>query len=178
MNTHTLLQTLDKQVSDLAGSLEPLADRPVAQSRFDRQLFTSYGTRMHDYLCEIQRNLQHLHRFVAEQRVERVAFMAQKLVEQIAALQREVATQRLRRQERPRAEAPADLYHKLAEHQDYERRLQAMIQDRESLLSRQTRLDEQRRLQQELAALEGRLTRCRGALLRIERQIERLEQGF
>ncbi|OQV65846.1 hypothetical protein AK51_15585 [Serratia nematodiphila DZ0503SBS1] len=53
-----------------------------------------------------------------------------------------------------------------------------MIQDRESLLGRQTTLAAQQKLQHELAALEGRLMRCRQALARIERNIERKENGF
>lgn len=97
---------------------------------------------------------------------------------QIAALQRELATQALRRKNQPKEAPEADLYHKLAEHQDYERRLIGMIQDRESLLGRQTTLAAQQKLQHELAALEGRLMRCRQALARIERNIERKENGF
>ncbi|MBI0221119.1 primosomal replication protein, partial [Yersinia pestis subsp. pestis] len=69
-------------------------------------------------------------------------------------------------------------YHKLAEHQDYERRILAMIQDRESQLGRQSLLVEQQKIQKELAALEGRLMRCRQALIRIERSIEKKENGF
>lgn len=53
-----------------------------------------------------------------------------------------------------------------------------MIQDRESLLGAQSTLAAQRKLQQEVAALEGRLMRCRQALARIERGIERKENGF
>ena len=90
-----------------------------------------------------------------------MAFLAEKLVAQIAALQRELATRALRRKNQPKEAPEADLYHKLAEHQDYERRLIGMIQDRESLLGRQTTLAAQQKLQHELAALEGRLMRCR-----------------
>lgn len=53
-----------------------------------------------------------------------------------------------------------------------------MIQDRESQLGRQSLLVEQQKIQKELAALEGRLMRCRQALIRIERSIEKKENGF
>ncbi|MEE3660651.1 primosomal replication protein [Brenneria sp. g21c3] len=178
MNTHKLLLALEQQIDSLAKEIEPLADKPVAQSRFDRQLFSSYGTRLKDYFNEVTLNLQSIRQLVSEQRTDRVAFMAEKLVRQITALQRELATQSLRRQEPASASAPQDLYHKLAEHQDYERRLLSMIHDRESLLNDQTKFSEQQRLQKELAALEGRLARCRQALTRLERAIERREQGF
>ncbi|KHT19806.1 primosomal replication protein PriC [Pectobacterium brasiliense] len=178
MNTHRLLQALEQQINTLAKELEPLADKAVPQSRFDRQLFSSYGTRLRDYRAEVEQNLHAIKQLVAEQRTDRVAFLAEKLVSQIAALQRELATQSLRRQEQNTAPQPEDVYHKLAEHQDYERRLVSMIQDRESLLITQTLFSEQQRLQKELAALEGRLSRCRQALSRLERQIERREQGL
>ncbi|MBJ7221792.1 MULTISPECIES: primosomal replication protein PriC [unclassified Brenneria] len=178
MNTHKLLLALEQQIDTLAKAIEPLADKPVPRSRFDRQLFSSYGTRLKDYFNEVNQNLHAIRQLVAEQRSDRVAFMAEKLVRQITALQRELATQPLRRQELAAETLPQDLYHKLAEHQDYERRLLSMIQDRESLLNVQTNFSEQQRLQKELAALEGRLSRCRQALTRLERLIERREQGL
>ncbi|MCG8707092.1 primosomal replication protein [Brenneria sp. 4F2] len=178
MNTHKLLLALEQQIASLARAIEPLADKPVSQSRFDRQLFSCYGTRLKDYFNEVTQNLQSIRQLVAEQRADRVAFMAEKLVRQITALQRELATQSLRRQEQTAEKTPQDLYQKLAEHQDYERRLLSMIHDRESLLNNGAPFSEQQRLQQELAALEGRLARCRQALTRLERAIERREQGF
>lgn len=179
MNHHHFLQALEHQLVLLAQAVAPLADRPLAYSRFDRQLFQSYGTRLRDYLSEVEQNFQSLCHLVAENRTERVAFMTEKLVAQIGALQRELSTQALRRQEEKTSVAIAsDLYQKLAEHQDYERRLNLMIQDRESQLNRATTLSAQQQLQREVAALEGRLARCRQALARLERQVERREQGL
>ncbi|WP_304165493.1 primosomal replication protein [Lonsdalea britannica] len=176
MSTSTLLQALDHQIASLAEQIAPVIGMTTARSRFDRQLFGCYGTRFGDYLAEVKQNHQHLQQYVAENRTDRVAFMAEKLLAQITALQRELGTWKMRQQS-PAAPPPPDLYHKLAEHQGYERRLIAMIQDRESLLLKQTAFEEQQRLQKELAALEGRLARCRQALTRLERQIERREQG-
>ncbi|NPE59991.1 primosomal replication protein [Dickeya dadantii] len=177
METQALLAVLERQIDTLARDVEPIAARQAPRSRFDRQLFSCYGTRLGDYLDEIRHNYQHLQQYVQEQRLDRVAFMAEKLLAQITALQRELATQPLREQE-PATPEPQDRYQKLAEYQGYERRLLAMIQDRESMLATQSQLSEQQRLQRELAALEGRLARCRQALSRLERQIERQEQGF
>ncbi|GAB7214866.1 primosomal replication protein PriC [Dickeya zeae] len=183
MDTQALLAVLTRQIDTLAQDVEPIAARQAPRSRFDRQLFSCYGTRLGDYLDEIRLNYQHLQQYVQEQRQDRVAFMAEKLLTQMTALQRELATQPLREHE-PTTPAPQDRYQKLAEYQGYERRLLAMIQDRESLLATQSTLNEQytlneqQRLQRELAALEGRLTRCRQALSKLERQIERQEQGY
>ena len=115
---------------------------------------------------------------VAENRTQQVAFLAEKLVAQISALQRELATQKLRKTNPEPKYNKLDPYHKLAEHQDYERRILAMIQDRESQLGKQNLLTEQQKIQKELAALEGRLMRCRQALIKIERSIEKKESGF
>lgn len=178
MSTHRLLQVLEQQIAALAAEVTPRGDAPIPQARFDTALFSNRGTRLRDYLAEVQRNFAQLQTAANDSRTSQVAFLAEKLVAQITALQRELATQALRRKNQPKEVAAVDSYHKLAEHQDYERRLMSMIQDWESLLGRQTTFAAQQKLQHELAALEGRLVRCRQALARIERNIERKENGF
>jgi len=178
VSTHRLLQVLEQQIAALAAEVTPRGDAPIPQARFDAALFSNRGTRLRDYLAEVQRNFAQLQTAANDSRISQVAFLAEKLVAQITALQRELATQALRRKNQPKEVVAVDLYHKLAEHQDYERRLMSMIQDRESLLGRQTTFAAQQKLQHELAALEGRLVRCRQALTRIERSIERKENGF
>jgi len=169
---------LEQQIAALAAEVTPRGDAPIPQARFDAALFSNRGTRLRDYLAEVQRNFAQLQTAANDSRISQVALLAEKLVAQITALQRELATQALRRKNQPKEVVAVDLYHKLAEHQDYERRLMSMIQDRESLLGRQTTFAAQQKLQHELAALEGRLVRCRQALTRIERSIERKENGF
>ena len=178
MSTHRLLQVLEQQIAALAAEVTPRGDAPIPQARFDAALFSNRGTRLRDYLAEVQRNFAQLQTAANDNRTNQVAFLAEKLVAQITALQRELATQALRRKNQPKEVVAVDLYHKLAEHQDYERRLMSMIQDRESVLGKQTTFAAQQKLQHELAALEGRLVRCRQALARIERSIERKENGF
>lgn len=51
-----------------------------------------------------------------------------------------------------------DLYQRLAQHQDYERRLAQMTDDRELALGRAQTFAEQQKLQKELAALAGALS--------------------
>jgi primosomal replication protein N'' len=179
VSTQKILQRLEQQVEALAKEIEPIASTPARQARFDVALFSTHGTRLRDYLAEVRKNLAHLILVVDERRPEQVAFLAEKLVAQITALQRELATQTLRTTDQSRLDTtPQDLYHKLAEHQQFERRLIAMIEDRESSLGQQSTFAQQKKIQQELAALEGRLMRCRQALKRIERNIERKENGF
>ena len=100
------------------------------------------------------------------------------LVAQITAMQRELATQTLRKTHQTPERKSHDNYTKLAETQQFERRLIAMIEDRETTLGQLATFSDQQRVQKELAALEGRLMRCRQALAKIERQIERQEKGF
>ncbi|MGK2960296.1 MAG: primosomal replication protein PriC [Candidatus Malihini olakiniferum] len=173
MNRHYSLWVLEKQLTLLAQEVDSLADKRLAYSLFDRQIFQSHGTRLRNYLSEVEQNFQSLRLLVEEDCTERVAFMTERLVAQISALQRELSTQALRRQEKIQVASASDLYQKLAEHQDYERRLNLMIHDRESQLGSAVTLSvQQQQLQRELAALEGRLARCRQALTRLERQVE------
>lgn len=178
MKHSDLLQHLDQQLALLAAAVAPYADTRTASARFDQQLFHCHTTRLGDYLQEVQQTLQGLKQSVTDNRAERVAWMAERMVLQMGALQRELATQTLRRNEKVPVQPAENLYEKLAEHQDFERRLRAMIADRESLLAVQETLAQQQQLQRELAALEGRLQRCRQALKRIERQIENREHGL
>lgn len=178
MSTHRLLQTLEQQISTLVSQIPSQADVAVSQARFDVGLFSNQGTRLCDYLTEVKKNFVQLQMAVAQERAAHVAFLAERLVLQLTALQREVATLSLRKNNQPNEPIAVDLYHKLAEHQDYERRLLSMLKDRETLLSRQTTFNEQKKLQHELAAIEGRLLRCRQALARIERSIEKKENSF
>ncbi|NIF46326.1 prephenate dehydrogenase [Enterobacter sp. Ap-1006] len=177
MKTASLLQALETRVAELAAAVEPVALLRASQARFDRKLFHTHSTQLKDYLQEAQANLAQLQLSVSHGKTEQVAFIAEKLVAQIAALQRELATAHLRQSE-PQQKVQENLYEKLATHQDYERRLLAMVSDRDSQLSLQTTLAGQQKLQRELAALEGRLQRCRQALTRIEKAIERRERGL
>ncbi|HHL2562091.1 TPA: primosomal replication protein PriC [Yersinia enterocolitica] len=178
MSTEKLLQVLESQIEALSAQVGPQANMPSQQARFDLKLFGNHGNRFRDYLLEVHKNMTQLKQVVAENRTQQVAFLAEKLVAQISALQRELATQKLRKTNPEPKYNKLDPYHKLAEHQDYERRILAMIQDRESQLGKQNLLTEQQKIQKELAALEGRLMRCRQALIKIERSIEKKENGF
>lgn len=176
MKSAGLLQQLDIQLEQLAQAVEPHANKRTAQARFDRQLFHCHTTRLGDYLLEVRQTFEQLKQSVKDNRTERVAWMAERVVLQMSALQRELATQKLRNNEPRTVPVKENLYEKLAEHQDFERRLRAMIGDRESLLSAQETLAQQQQLQREIAALEGRLQRCLQALKRIERGIENRER--
>ncbi|WP_421670439.1 primosomal replication protein PriC [Rahnella sp. EDr1-12] len=178
MSTERILHVLDQQIETLSREIEPIGHVSATQARFDIALFSTKGTRLRDYLAEIKNNLRQLNQEVAEKRSAQVAFIAERLVAQITAMQRELATQTLRKTHQTPERKNHDNYTKLAETQQFERRLIAMIEDRETTLGQLSTFSDQQRVQKELAALEGRLMRCRQALAKIERQIERQEKGF
>lgn len=178
MNTHRLLQVFEQQIAVLASEVMACGDAPISQARFYAALFANRGTQRLDYLAEVQKNFTQLQTAARDNRTNEVAYLAERLVTQISSLKRELATQGLRRKNRPKKAGVVDLYHKLAEHQGYERRLSSMIQDRESLLRQQSTLAAQQKMQHELVVLAGRLMRCRQMLARIERSIEYKEKGL
>ncbi|WP_034912831.1 MULTISPECIES: primosomal replication protein [Erwinia] len=175
MKSAFLLQQLDAQLNQLATAVEPHANTRMTEARFDQQLFHCRALRLGDYLAEIRQSLAQLRHSVNGGRAERVAWMAERVVLQMGALQRELATQKLRKADARARPVGENFYEKLAKHQDYERRLRAMVADRESLLASCDTLVQQQNLQREIAAIEGRLQRCLQALKRIERAIEKQE---
>lgn len=176
MSTQRLLQVLAQQIAALAAEVTPRGDVPIPQARFDAALFANRGTRLRDYLAEVERISPSCKAPPTTAAPARWPFWPKNWW--LRSLPCSASWQPvLRRKNQPKEAPEADLYHKLAEHQDYERRLIGMIQDRESLLGRQTTLAAQQKLQHELAALEE-TDALPPALARIERNIERKENGF
>ena len=143
MHASRLFTTLNERLDGLAARIASGKHLKVEQSRFDGKLFQTRGSRLEDYLAESRETLQRLSTAADGGHADRVAWLAQRLIDQMTALARELATEDLRRQQ-PAAAAPEDYYAKLNEHQDYERRLLAMIRDRKP------------RSVAELAAMTGR----------------------
>lgn len=166
MNSSSMRERLSQFIAALRQQILAMPDDAARLPRFDRQLFLSKGTRLQDYLAEIEQNFQQLCQ--NNEQPERAAWLAGRLVDQIAALQREASTQTLRlRRERP---APDRRRQKRDEYREYERRLQAMVDEREQRLALAETLAVQQQLKRELEALEGRLARCRQALRAVEWQ--------
>ncbi|EOV0647232.1 primosomal replication protein PriC [Cronobacter turicensis] len=169
MRTPLLLQSLKTRVATLRELIEPLASQRHFSPRFDRQLFSCSGARLGDYLAEAEESLTHLEAAVTQGDAARVAWLAERLAAQIEALQREAATATLRRHEN--AHLPGGRLHgRLAEYQEYERRLLAMKIGRE----RRCAVNHDPQLAREIDALNERLARCRTAIARTERALERI----
>lgn len=173
MKTARLLQALSQQLDALHAQAAPLAGHATVSARFDRQLFRTRSTLMFAYLEEAQHNFSALRHAVENGQQEQVGWLAEHLSAQIAAIMRETATWSLRQWDSP-SPSIAKWQRRRLQHQEFERRLVAMKQAREKQLAQVTRLDEQQVLVREVTALEGRLSRCRDALSRIERVLARL----
>jgi primosomal replication protein N'' len=168
-----LLQTLQNQLTALREQAQPLMQHATLKPRFDRQLFRTRSTVMKDYLAEAQHNLDELYQAVEKEQVAQVAWLAEHLAEQIAALHREIAAWPLRAWDSARP-GSGKWQRKRLEHQEFERRLFEMKRERETRLNTSETLEEQQLLMREISALEGRIVRCHQALEEIERVIERM----
>lgn len=180
MKTQALLDTLKKQIESLEIRVEPLKDQVFSQSRFDMQLFSHKSARLGDCQKELHTLYQQLCHSVSLNHPQQVNFLTEKIVHQIQAISREISTQSLREKEASfsKKKEHIDLYERLSQHQDYERRLQSMVSEKELYFSGLTNLTQRHQCQKELAVLAGRLYRCRQALLRIEKAIEHQEGQF
>jgi len=173
LKTALLLQTLQNQLSALRTQASPLMQHATLKPRFDRQLFRTRSTVMNAYLDEAQHNLDELRHAVEKGQSEQVTWLAGHLAEQIAALHREIAAWPLRVWDSSSA-GTTKWQRKRLEHQEFERRLCEMKNERTARLKQAETLEEQQMLMREITALEGRLERCRKALDDIERVIARL----
>ncbi|GAL11704.1 primosomal replication protein N prime prime [Vibrio astriarenae] len=104
----------------------------------------------------------------------RAEYLTDRLISQIAAIQRELSTVRIRSKEPKHSSyfrKPINvLYQELAQHQDWERRLHEMVLDKQRALTSAPAFYQQQ-AQQALLTAEQRLERCRAAKLKIENQI-------
>jgi primosomal replication protein N'' len=84
-----------KSACELAAQV-PLANHATLSPRFDRQLFRTRSTLMQAYLNEARDGFTALKQAVERQQLAQVAWLAERLVAQIAAINRETATWSLR----------------------------------------------------------------------------------
>ncbi|MGP1956525.1 MAG: primosomal replication protein PriC [Arsenophonus sp. NC-PE1-MAG3] len=175
MKTQKLLNMLEEQIEALSEKIKPIVDSSFIRLRFDDKLFYRKSYQLSECLFEIKQHFNQLKHAVITLRSEQVIFLTEKIIAQIGAITRESATQILRDQENHdnQKEKTVDLYKRLVQHQDYERRLITMVIDREEQLDKQQSFRAYQKLQQQIVTLAKRLMRCRQSLLHIERTIKR-----
>ena len=137
MKTAQLLQTLNDQLSELAALVAPLAEHATLSPRFDRQLFHTRSTLMQAYLAEANTTLTSSARPSSASSCRKVVWIAERLAAQIAALRRETATWSLRSWDHA-SPTLSRWQRRRLQHQEYERRLLAMRDQRQRQLAQAT----------------------------------------
>lgn len=173
MTVHTskLILTLVNQLNELATRISTENYVQKEPSLFDCKLFATRSNLLADYLSESRVTLNQLTGAVDQKSTKQVVWLAQRLIDQITAITRELITQNMRH-EHYFVINSANNYNCLAKYREYERRLLAMISDRNILREVTTNHILVHKLQQEINTLKWRLVRCRQALIHIERQIK------
>ncbi|MFQ1016936.1 primosomal replication protein PriC [Gilliamella sp. Occ3-1] len=160
-----LLTILQKQIDKLEQQINLANEQQFQEPYFDEQLFQTNKivTDKTFYLEKIKQTYQVLVANIKLEKVEQITFLSDKLVNQIAALTRELATQSLRKKGFQNIIAET-LAQKHMRHLDYLRRLQEMKYELE--------LSPEIINQSKIAALDNRIYRCEQAIKKIEYEIE------
>ena len=200
-----LLKTLDVKAKQTdARNSKVKANRLLENNNlFSATLFSSQSDQFQPYIREVQRRVAEFSRLVNANQIELSKVLLLQIEQQIAAIStalkaNEVMHQaaelsfdannkvRIKKAKIKQAHkyqeltkkvmlSSHQLYQKLAEHHEFERRLMDMVAERE--LSRTTCKSEQSaKLSTEVLALHQRLGRCRKAISTIERDIELAEK--
>ena len=184
--TEQLLEKLNQYIEAIQIQLAQLEVEQHAngkvQQRFDQQLFKPIVKNIDEYLQEITKNYHQLQQQVKNQKVEQINYLTQKIIDQITALQRELATQALRQSEQlyKTKSTTEQNYQTLAQYQDYQRRLENMIKDRNLLLDEimPGKIQDKQKLEREIVQLTHRYERCYQAIKSLESKIEKDEKKF
>ncbi len=168
---------------------------------FSAELFISQSDRFSPYIKEVQRELPKFSRLVKAGKIELSTLLLQQIEQQVAAISnalhanaalhqaaklsfdahRKVKIKKTKAQNKYQditkkiILTSQQLYQKLNEHHEFERRLMDMVAERESQRVK-CKASHSAKLSAEVLALHQRLGRCRRAISTIERDIELAEK--
>ncbi|WP_117233257.1 primosomal replication protein [Vibrio maerlii] len=169
---------LDSKLDQLAVQAASL-DRQRGEHHvalFDQQLFHCQAKLLVPCVKEAQATFESIIREQESGRLTnlRAEYLTDTLLAQMAAIQRELSTQKIRKSEPKHSSyyrKPINqLYQELAQHNEWERRLREMVFEKQRSLNHCPAF-QQPQMQKELLATEQRLKRCSEAKLKIEKQI-------
>ncbi|MDW6003706.1 primosomal replication protein PriC [Vibrio mangrovi] len=149
---------------------------------FDPLLFRCKSHLLEPCVAELKNTYHEIVQTQEHQRLTatQATYLTERLLNQLNAIQRELATAELRKKEShglPHETSISSLYQELAQHQDWERRLQGMIFEKEQQLETQPMTHGERQsCQQTILTLEQRLIRCQQSRQRIENKITAKER--
>jgi primosomal replication protein N'' len=179
------------KINQLKSTLEELAVQAAGLDRqrgehhlalFDERLFQCKAKLLVPCVTETHSTLQSIIREEEAGKLTamRAEYLTERLFAQVSAIQRELATTKIRKNEpkhKSYFQKPInELYQHLSQHQDWERRLMEMVRDKELALQYAPPFQQQA-AQQDLLTTEQRLKRCQEAKLKIEKQITYRERN-
>ncbi len=194
------LATKAKQI-DIKNATEKVHRLIENNNLFSPELFVSQSDRFSPYIEEIQQKLPEYSRLVRAEKIELSTLLLQQIEQQVAAISNalranatlhqaaklsfdahsKVKIKRSKSQNKYKDIAKKimltsqQLYQKLNEHHEFERRLMDMVAERE-LQRVKSKASDSSKLSAEVLALHQRLGRCRKAISTIERDIELAEK--
>ncbi|RKS87611.1 restart primosome assembly protein PriC [Orbus hercynius] len=167
------LSVLKDKITLLSTQCAPFANTKLHAPCFDAQLFHYQGVLLNGYqpyLLELDDNFQKLTQLIAKDNhndhLEQIVFLSTLIVNQLNALQREIATHTLRSTEQI-AHNHATLHEQYARNLGYLNRLEAL-----KYQLQQTPLANAVEHRKQLSTLESRIARCQYALSQIDQKIE------
>ncbi len=200
-----LLKTLDAKAkqTDIKNT-QLKAHRLIENNNlFSSTLFVSQSDQFGPYIKEVERRISELCRLTAANKVEFSKVLLEQIEQQIAAISNALQSNsvmhqaaklsfdannkvRIKKAKAKQASKYGELtknimlnshqlYQKLTEHHEFERRLMDMISERETARANCKR-NESEKLSAEVLALHQRLGRCRRAISTIESEIEMAEK--
>jgi len=200
-----LLQTLDVKAKQIdIKNTQLKAHRLIENNNlFSSTLFMSQSDQFRPYIKEVQRRISEFSRLIAADKVELSKILLFQIEQQITAISNALQSNsvmhkaaklsfdannkvRIKRAKAKQAnkyselaknmmQSSHQLYQKLSEHHEFERRLMDMLAERESARTK-CKKHESEKLSAEVLALHQRLGRCRRAISTIEWDIEQAEK--
>ena len=174
MNIEQLSQHLEQMSKQAA-----ILDRQRGEHHvplFDERLFSCRSRLLTPCVKEAKATLATITREQRENMLtaQRAEYLTERLVAQISAMQREISTTKIRKNEIKHSShfrKPINvLYQELAQHQEWARRLREMVFEKEQAVAHSPSFN-RAEAQKALLATEQRLARCEAALLKLENQI-------
>lgn len=200
-----LLETLEVKAKQIdARNTQVKAHRLLENNNlFSLTLFASQSDQFQPYIKEVQRRISEFSRLVSANKIELSKVLLQQIEQQISAISNALQSNaimhqaaklsydannkvRIKNAKVKQADKYSELtknimlnshqlYQKLTEHHEFERRLMDMVTEREVMRSK-CKSHESEKFSNEVLALHQRLGRCRKAISTIERDIELAEK--
>jgi len=201
----SLLQALDIQARQIdVKNIQTKAHQLIENNNlFSPTLFVSQSDKFSPYIQEVERKVSEFSRLIDADKIEFSKILLQQIEQQISAISNAIQSNsimhkaaklsfdanskvKIKKYKAKQANkynnlaknimmSSHQLYQKLTEHHEFERRLIDMIAEREAVRAK-CKNNESEKLSSEVLALHQRLGRCRKAISTIERDIELAEK--